>query len=401
MSDKETSTPKEIPLHEVVLQIMYEANKERPAELTVGEVHSKISDETIGETIISDVLRWLVVQKQVECASGKFFSLDRYEMIEQRLKEAKREGKELNLVTEDNPLHEVVLNSMYLASKDELGKFTLDDVYWMISDPKIQKSHVGDVLKWLLNQGRVDYLGGKYSLDQIEFRDQRNADEKKTKTKKKSPKKTTAKKKVEKVEEEKKPKIVIPPSEDELKPAPKKEKVPDEPKEQPEEAPVNPKPQPTPKPQLKTPVPEAQINEGAHVSNEPIARKGRMLALIGVVICVIYIVYLLFAINGSIPSNGSAETSSQVQQELSSLKSQLAEISEPGSVSEQSAAVLSEKVESIERLAEKTTDINAHNGESNEKVKRLVARLVVVLSLTFILFSWLLLRRLGDRNVKN
>lgn len=215
MADKKASTPKEIPLHEVVLSVMYAANKERPAELTVNDVYRGVADNTLSENNISDVLNWLVAQKEVEYASGKY-SLDRFSFLEERKKDLEKQGISSEL-PKDTPLHEVVLNAMFAANTNEPAKLTLDDVFWRISDPKVHKSHLGDVMNWLQNQRRVEYLSGKYSLDSIEFQDQKKAEEPKVK---KAPKK---KKPVKKKTVET-PKIVIPP-------APKKEvKEPEKPK---------------------------------------------------------------------------------------------------------------------------------------------------------------------------
>ena len=58
MADKKASTPKEIPLHEVVLSVMYAANKERPAELTVNDVYRGVADNTLSENNISDAVSY-------------------------------------------------------------------------------------------------------------------------------------------------------------------------------------------------------------------------------------------------------------------------------------------------------------------------------------------------------
>lgn len=215
MADKKALTPKEIPLHEVVLSVMYAMNKERPAELTANDVYQGLADNTLSDNNISDVLNWLVAQKEVEYASGKY-SLDRFSFLEERKKDLEKQGVNSELPKE-TPLHEVVLNAMFTANTNEPAKLTLDDVFWRISDPKVHKSHLGDVMNWLQNQRRVEYLSGKYSLDNIEFQDQKKAEE--SKVKKASKKKKSAKKKTKEA-----PKIVIPS-------APKKEvKEPERPK---------------------------------------------------------------------------------------------------------------------------------------------------------------------------
>jgi len=215
MSEKKTSTPKQIPLHEVVLKVMYEVDKERPAHLTVAEVYQKISDNSISESNISEVLNWLVAQKQVERVSGKYL-LDRYSFLEERAKDRGTDKKKTSRKEEETPLHEVILNLMYESNKEQPAKLTLDDVFWMVSDPKVQKSLVGDVLKWLLNQRRVEYLSGKYSLDRIEFQDQEKVSEEQA-----AKKKAKGKPKVKKKAPEKKPEPTSKETEDTVKDKPK------------------------------------------------------------------------------------------------------------------------------------------------------------------------------------
>ncbi|MFK7787141.1 MAG: DUF5457 domain-containing protein [Crocinitomicaceae bacterium] len=424
MSDKKTSTPQEIPLHEVVLKIMFEANPERPAELTVSQVHRKLTDPSISESNILDVLRWLVAQKQVERVSGKFYSLDRFEFIEQRIRDAKESGKELNQVTEDNPLHEVIVSLMFEASKGEPTKFTLDDVSWMISDPKVHKSLVGDVLKWLLNQGRVEYLAGKYSLDPIEFQDQEKAVEKAVE--KAPPKKKPATKSKPKKKEtpQKQAKIVIPTSEEEKAPLEKKKEVQPKKKETPEKKPeiviptskeekvapkkekeVQPKPKesiaekvPTPEPKkvekkvekvverkVEPPVaPVAAISEP-----QPVSPRWRMPVLIVSVICVVYTFYLLFVLNATVSMSTNNGYSEQITKELTSAKSTLEAVSEKGSSNEKDIDFLQEKLHSIEELTQNASE-NNQNGASNDKINSLLTRLIIALLLSLILVSFLL-----------
>jgi hypothetical protein len=380
-SEKKTSTPKEIPLHEVVLKIMFEANRERPAELTVSQVHRKITDETISESNILDVLKWLVAQKQVECTSGKFYSLDRFELIEQRIRDAKETGKELNLISEDNPLHEVILSEMYDASPNEAAKFTLDEVYWMISDPKVHKSLVGDALKWLLNQGRVEYLAGKYSLDQIELQDQEEAVKKSAKKKK-----TTKKAKPKKKETPKeKTKIVIPTSKEEKKLPEKKQET--KPKE-----PVV-KSTPTAKPEIVEKVEEKKVAQPKVAASEPIPQptsaRWRMPVLVIAVICALYTFYLLFVLNQTVSMSPENSYSEQIKKELALTKSKLNEVSEKGVSSTSDIDYLKEKIDSLQELTQNASE-DDQNSQSNEKIHSLLTRLIVSLFLTLILVSVLL-----------
>lgn len=71
MSEKTKSTQEEVPLHEVVLELMFEANKEKPAELSAKDVFWKISDSTLIERNIEEVLNWLVSKRRAEEYLGK------------------------------------------------------------------------------------------------------------------------------------------------------------------------------------------------------------------------------------------------------------------------------------------------------------------------------------------
>ncbi|MDG1331769.1 MAG: DUF5457 domain-containing protein [Crocinitomicaceae bacterium] len=379
MSENKTSTPEQIPLHEVVLKVMYEANKERPADLTIAEVYQKIYDNSISEINVSDVLNWLVAQKQVERVSGKY-TLDRYSFLEERAKDRGTNKKKKSKKEEETPLHEIILNLMYESNQEEPAKLTLDDVFWKVSDPKVQKSLVGDVLKWLLNQGRIEYLAGKYSLDQIEFQDQKKVSEKL------APKKKVAKKPKEKAPEkktpEKKPKIILPPA----SPEEIAERKQPKPKVKPKEKTVeSPSPRPTTKVPRPTPKKVEEVKEPVvEVTSQP---KWRMPLVVAAVICVIYTFYLLFALNGSI-STSESTSSEQVQSELTSVKAKLNELSDGQSLDKEDIAFLNEKMASLEELL-----LNKSEGskdDSNKRSRSLVTRLIMALCLSFILLFSLL-----------
>lgn len=85
------STPTELPIHEVVLKIMYNTSREKPVGLTAADVLWKIDNPEITERYIREVLDWLVRQKRVELYLDKY-SLDRYEFLEQRAKSKQEEG---------------------------------------------------------------------------------------------------------------------------------------------------------------------------------------------------------------------------------------------------------------------------------------------------------------------
>lgn len=76
------STEEEIPLHEIILKLMFEENKEGAAGLSVNDIFWKSSDPMLRESQVEDVLEWLLHHRRVEHRAGKY-SLDRFEMLEQ------------------------------------------------------------------------------------------------------------------------------------------------------------------------------------------------------------------------------------------------------------------------------------------------------------------------------
>lgn len=418
MSEKKTSTPKEIPLHEAVLKVMYAVNKERPALLTITEVYQEISDDSINEANVSDVLNWLVVQNQVERATGKY-SLDRYSFLEERAKDLGTNKKKKSKKEEEVPLHEVILNLMYEANTDQPAMLTFDDVFWKVSDPKIQKDLIGDVLKWLQSQERIEYLSGKYSLDPIEFQDQKKVSEKQLATKQVEKKPKSTKKQAEdKVKD--KPKIIIPgvteePKVESVLPKKKAEKVLPEkkvekvlPKKKIEA--VVPKKKvevvfPEKEEVLKAKVEEIEpsrpkpmeLNEKIkpkEVIKEPVRPKWRVPVLVASVICVVYTFYLLFSLNASMLSSDSNGSSEQIQSELLTTKVKLNEIADKGSSSQNDINFLKEKVRSLEELTQNESDLD-QNSAPNQESNNLLTRLIFAFCLTLILIIFLLF---GARN---
>lgn len=77
------STVTNLPLHEVVLKIMFQENIEKAAQMTASDVLWKIDNPEISERKIREVLDWLVRQKKVELYLGKY-SIDRIEFLEQK-----------------------------------------------------------------------------------------------------------------------------------------------------------------------------------------------------------------------------------------------------------------------------------------------------------------------------
>lgn len=71
----------EKPLHEVVLDIMYFKDTEKPASFTTEDIFWQMKDPDISEHQIKEVLEWLVRQKQVEYKFGKY-KIDKYEFLD-------------------------------------------------------------------------------------------------------------------------------------------------------------------------------------------------------------------------------------------------------------------------------------------------------------------------------
>ncbi len=71
-----------LPLHEVVLKIMYLENVHKAAEMAPKDVLWRINNPEISERQIREVLDWLVLHKKVNLYLGKY-SLDRITFLEQ------------------------------------------------------------------------------------------------------------------------------------------------------------------------------------------------------------------------------------------------------------------------------------------------------------------------------
>ncbi len=76
----------DLPIHEVILKIMYKEDKEKPIGLTAGDVLWKIDNPEITERYVREVLDWLVRENKVKLYLDKY-SLDRYEFLEQKAKD--------------------------------------------------------------------------------------------------------------------------------------------------------------------------------------------------------------------------------------------------------------------------------------------------------------------------
>lgn len=88
------STSTDLPIHEVVLKIMYNEDKEKPIELKPKDILWKIDNPEITERYIREVLDWLVREKRVKRYLDKY-SLDRYEFLDQKAKDDDIEEDEL------------------------------------------------------------------------------------------------------------------------------------------------------------------------------------------------------------------------------------------------------------------------------------------------------------------
>jgi hypothetical protein len=408
---------KEIPLHDVVLKIMFEENKERPAQLAVSEVFWKISDAAITEHNILEVLNWLVGHKRVEKASGKY-SLDRYEFLDQRkidrgdnapekVKSSKK--KDSDSKEEESPLHDVILKLMFEASKEKPAELTVNDVYWMTSEPSILEGQVSDVLKWLLHHRRVEYRDGKYSLDRFEFLDQTKADEA-VKVVKPKEKKINKEPEAAKSPTKVKPKIIIPSTPDEpivakkpIKPKPREAKKKTAPPKVQETVKVPDTPK-IPEPKKKAPVvkaPETKVVDIPKIPEpvkvqEPINDSGKLKAALLVVAAVffVYSCYLLISMSASV----TPESSSKLQEEIISAEFKLKQLSE----SQKSASLKLEEIEQRLILVEEITtkrsqqlDVQNQNSSDYKSVKSIIMRLLISNSLILLVFGFLLFK--GDR----
>ncbi len=83
-----------VPLHEVVLEMMFEAGGDQPVELTASDLYWKCSDPGVSESQITEVLNWLAGQKRVDKFAGKY-SMTPSEFLDQKKvrKEATPEPK--------------------------------------------------------------------------------------------------------------------------------------------------------------------------------------------------------------------------------------------------------------------------------------------------------------------
>lgn len=96
----------------------------------------------------------------------------------------------------DLPLHEVVLKIMFHENTEKAVPMTPADVLWKIDNPEISERQIREVLDWLVRQKKVELYLGKYSIDRIEFLEQKELYQASLKTngRKSNPKKRVHKK---------------------------------------------------------------------------------------------------------------------------------------------------------------------------------------------------------------
>lgn len=69
----------------------------------------------------------------------------------------------------NRPLHEVILQIMYLENQEKAAEMSSSDILWRIENPEISERQVREVLEWLLHHQRVLKYLNKYALDRSEF----------------------------------------------------------------------------------------------------------------------------------------------------------------------------------------------------------------------------------------
>ncbi|MCJ8289303.1 MAG: DUF5457 domain-containing protein [Crocinitomicaceae bacterium] len=385
MAEKTKPTQEEIPLHEVVLELMFEANKEKPAELSANEVFWKISDSSLIERNISEVLNWLVSKRRAEEYLEKY-TLSRNEFLDRRnidrgiivSKEEVSEASTVNTTKdkksteEEIPLHEIVLKIMFEENKENRTELSVNDIFWKSSDPLLRESQVGDVLKWLLHHSRVEYRGGKYSLDRFELLEQIKVDKPEVVEKAKvsePPVKTIPKKKS--------PKIVVPPAPKEtIAPKPSPEKVVNIPKTEERKETVA--------------IPKQKETKEIVVTAEKVSdtRKVNMILLIIAAGFFAYTCYLLI----SMSSLTTTLPSKQLQDEIVSVQLKLEQLSEKEASTDNKLEIIEERLSLIQAITFNTSEQLANQNQNILTYNRLkVASTSLFLSNSLILLIFAIL----------
>lgn len=71
------------------------------------------------------------------------------------------------------PLHEVILQILFVENTEKAAEMTSQDVLWRIDNPEISERQVREVLDWLVVKKKASLYLGKYSIDRIEFLEQK------------------------------------------------------------------------------------------------------------------------------------------------------------------------------------------------------------------------------------
>jgi len=77
------TTKTDLPLHDVVLTIMFDGNEEKPVPFTSENILWRIDNPEISERDVKEVLDWLVIQRRVKYHIGQY-TMDRYEFLDQK-----------------------------------------------------------------------------------------------------------------------------------------------------------------------------------------------------------------------------------------------------------------------------------------------------------------------------
>ncbi|USD26864.1 DUF5457 domain-containing protein [Flagellimonas marinaquae] len=140
-----------VPLHEIVLKIMYLENVQKAAEMAPKDVLWRINNPEISERQIREVLDWLVMHNKVNLYLGKY-SLDRIAFLEQmelyedslkyedtKMKTTNRENNpKMYYVTSLKPRKDTLFTSIFKPFILILGLLVIaysTYTYWQIQHP--------------------------------------------------------------------------------------------------------------------------------------------------------------------------------------------------------------------------------------------------------------------------
>ncbi len=126
----------EKPLHEIILDIMYFKDVEKPSSFSPEDIFWQMKNPNISERQIKEVLEWLVLKKKVEKRFGKY-QIDRYGFLDMTTKykqecfekEQKEERPKSSAVVE-------VVKKVSIKNKKKSfrkgGIFTKGDIFFMV-----------------------------------------------------------------------------------------------------------------------------------------------------------------------------------------------------------------------------------------------------------------------------